>query len=58
MKTALFTYITKTTTGYSKEIKTAQIIEFINGGIYVHSSDFPNGKCICSENIIEIFDSI
>ena len=49
---ATFYFIQLVNGKFSKSIESAIVINKFNGGIQVQSSKFPNGKCICNENII------
>jgi hypothetical protein len=51
---ATFKYIRLEDGKFVKTIETAEVVMQFNGGIQVKGELFPQGKCIASENIIEI----
>lgn len=51
---ATFYYIQNVNGKFQKSILTAPIIEAFKGGYLVGGENFPNGKCIATENIISV----
>jgi len=49
---ATFYFIQLVNGTFSKSIESGIIVDKFKGGIQVQSNKFPNGKCICNENII------